>query len=108
MDNQTRNELLNYKDDAHQYMSSVVTNMPVAELSNIEFVYKLMNYSPYGALAQTFIIEAINHYSKTIADSTPRDDSSAFINPKTWHDLAVDIQKQLVEKYEPKPSSNQI
>jgi hypothetical protein len=68
-------------------------------ITNIEFVTNLMQFSEYGALAQSFIIEAIRYYSEAVSKSTPTDDGKSFISPVLWHKIAVDIKEKLEAKY---------
>ena len=60
------------------------------------FVLNLMNVSPFGALSQLFVMEAIRHYSTTVAanDPGPEDPNYHGIapSPQVWHKIAVDIR----------------
>jgi hypothetical protein len=68
---------------------------------NEEFVADLMKFSPYGALQQAFIIEAIRYYAEKVAATPePKDDATQFINPSIWHKIAIDIQERLKKQYE--------
>jgi hypothetical protein len=58
-----------------------------------------MNFSKYGDLCQSFIIEAIRYYSKMVSESTPKDNPNAIINPIIWHGIATDIYSRLAEQY---------
>lgn len=75
--------------------------MTAPRKTNIEMVADLMAVSPYGALSEVFVVEAIRHYSEQVASKTPVEDSKALINPVAWHGIAVDIQQRLKENYEP-------
>jgi hypothetical protein len=63
--------------------------------TNTQFVEKIMDFSPYGALSHMFIMEAIDRYSKACAEQ--RLEEGGFINPDAWQALAVWIQKELKE-----------
>lgn len=75
--------------------------MSTPRKTNIEMVADLMAVSPYGALAEAFIVEAIRYYSEQVAKQTPEENPSALISPVAWHGIAVDIQQRLKENYEP-------
>lgn len=71
------------------------------KLNNEEFIAHLMTVSPYGAMCQIFIIEAIRYYSERVSSQDiPADDPDALINPKAWHATAEDISRQMALKYE--------
>lgn len=75
--------------------------LPRLEKSNVMFVRELMEVSPYGALGEAFIIEAIRHYAGTIAATPPAEDKpEAFINPKTWQAIAKDVDQRMKARYE--------
>lgn len=67
--------------------------------TNVEFVTNLMEYSPHGALAQAFIVQAIRSYAEAVAKTTPVDDGKSFINPEAWHGVAVDIIARMDKFY---------
>jgi hypothetical protein len=83
-------------------MDNETEDAPKKELkTNETFVGELMMFSPYGALCQVFIIEAIRHYSEQVASQpVPADDGTGFISEKAWHGIAVDIQQRMKENYE--------
>ena len=66
--------------------------------SNVMKVRDLMEQSPYGALGQAFVIEAIRHYSEQVATSPAEqfeDNPKAFINPAVWQAIAKDVQERM-------------
>lgn len=67
-------------------------------MTNEEFMKDLMNYSPYGAMCQVFILEAVRYYSEMVKNSKPDPDkekmSKSFINPKLWRALATNINER--------------
>lgn len=84
-----------------------MSNLDMTDISmykittNEEMVADLMRFSPYGALGQIFIIEAIRFYSNLIAmRGEPEIDPSAMINPKIWYQTAVDVQSRMKAVYE--------
>lgn len=75
--------------------------LPRLRKSNVLFVRELMEESPHGSLGEAFIIEAIRYYSGAIATSPPApDDAKSFINPKTWQEIAKDVDQRMKERYE--------
>lgn len=72
----------------------------VKEMNNEEFLGFLMTTSPFGAMSQVFIIEAIRYYSDKVASQPkPEDDSTSVISPVLWHDVALDIKARFEAKY---------
>lgn len=70
------------------------------KLNNEEFIAFLMMYSPYGALCQVFIIEAIRKYSEMVAQQeNVKDDPDAIVNPVVWQGIANDIYEKHTMKY---------
>ena len=75
--------------------------MPLPKVipSNELFVRNLMQFSPYGALAEVFVIEAIRHYAGMIASTPkPEEKEHAIVNPRAWHDIAEDITNKINER----------
>jgi len=66
--------------------------------TNEGFILNIMNVSPYGGMCQAFIMEAIRHYSTTVAASAPGPEdpeSMAIVSPQLWHAIAVDIRDRI-------------
>ena len=79
-----------------------VNGEDIANPTNEEFIVWLMNYSPYGAMSQIVIVEAIRYYTEKVASQPePEDNPTVLLNPKTWHACCVDIQQKMKENYEP-------
>lgn len=76
--------------------------MPKRNETNVEFVQSLMEVSNYGALAQLFIIDAIDKWSKKVAevglDEVRRQMADSPISPDAWYGVAVEIQRKLKER----------
>ena len=68
--------------------------------TNSEFVDDLMNYSPHGALAQVFIMEAIRKYSEQVAEADPKIFEGGFIDGPAWQGVAKDILQRMKERGE--------
>lgn len=68
--------------------------------SNEDLVADLMTYSPYGALAQVFIMEAIQSKAEAVAKSVVDPDAAdSFINPVVWRNIAIDIKERCDKFY---------
>lgn len=65
----------------------------IKEMNNEEFLRFLMTSSPFGAMTQVFIIEAIRYYSEKVASQPAPSD-------ELWHDVATDIKARLDAKYD--------
>jgi len=69
--------------------------------TNVDFVTNLMEYSEFGALQQTFVIEAIRYYSeKVIANGKPKEDPNSFIDPSLWYEIARYTKSTVEARYE--------
>jgi hypothetical protein len=66
--------------------------------TNVDLVVELMNYCPYGALGQAFIIEAITHYCKQVKTANPIGPGH-LINSEAWHGMAQDYLQRIEEFY---------
>lgn len=63
--------------------------------TNEDLLHDLMNYSPFGALAQGFIMEAIMRRAETVAASKPEDyPPGSMFNPQAWIGVAADIKQR--------------
>jgi len=57
-----------------------------------------MNYSKYGAMAQVFIMVAIEDYAKMVLARDPAEDNNnSLISPTLWDNLARDILNRINE-----------
>lgn len=65
--------------------------------SNEELVIDLMNFSPYGALCQAFVMEAIQRYAKAVAAADAID--SDLVSGAAWKGIAVDIKARCDKFY---------
>lgn len=59
--------------------------------SNEDLVIDLMNFSPYGALCQGFVMEAIQRYARAVADAPPVD-MGDLVSGEAWKRVATDIR----------------
>lgn len=66
-------------------------------LTNIDFVTDLMSYSPVGALAQAFILEAIGRYAKQVCEAEPWPDD-VMVSFEAWQTCANHIAKKFEER----------
>ena len=91
-----------------------------ADWSNEEFMHDIMNYSPYGALCQPFIIQAIEEYCKIIiaekdeilkaAEKKRKENRKkgkiSIVNQEAWVGIAEDIHARIQEKYHTKTNTD--
>ena len=78
--------------------------------TNEDLVRDLMNYSPYGALCQPFIIQAIREYAKEVVDDEEnllkkeKEDEAngmiSIISTGSWIGIAKDIIERMDKFYE--------
>jgi len=87
-----------------------------ADWTNEDFMYDIMNFSPYGALCQPFIIQAIEEYCKIIiaekdeilkvAEKNRKKGKISIVNQEAWVGIAEDIHARIQEKYHTKTNTN--
>jgi hypothetical protein len=63
--------------------------------TNVEFVRDLMEFSPYGALVQAFVLEALSRYADQVADADPAQFDSALLSGHAWVGVARDIKAKI-------------
>lgn len=61
--------------------------------TNTEFVADLMNFSAHGALAQVFILTAIQKYADVCSER--RIDENCMVNPDAWQGVAREIRDKM-------------
>lgn len=72
---------------------SIATGEPK---TNLELVTELMEFSPAGALAQVFIIDAIYKHAKAVAQLDPATMSpNHFVSHEAWVKTAVHIKETM-------------
>jgi hypothetical protein len=62
---------------------------------NITFVRDLMNNSQYGALAQLFVLDALDKWSEMVAKTDPEKVDNGMISGHAWVGVAKEIQQKL-------------
>jgi hypothetical protein len=62
---------------------------------NISFVRDLMNHSKYGALAQLFVLDALDKWSEMVSKAEPASVDNAMINGHAWVGVAKEIKEKL-------------
>lgn len=71
--------------------------------TNVEFVRDLMEYSAFGALAQLFVIDALDKWAHKIGNMPVEELRKAFgensmVHPDAWHGVANEIAKKIRER----------
>lgn len=82
------------------------TSKSISEMTNEEFFSRLLNFSPFGALVQGFLIEAIASYCEAVIKEPVEDNPNAIISPVVWQNLAKDVLRQINEKYKEPENAN--
>lgn len=70
--------------------------------TNIEFLTDWMRFSRTGALAQCFVIQAIDYYAQAILrdqDKTRKEMADSMVNPEAWIAVAKEWQQKSQEQY---------
>lgn len=74
----------------------------MARKTNVQAVKSMMEYSNHGALAQVFIMTAIQKYAETVLKATPEQLASlekSFINPDVWQSVAKEVKQKLDDHF---------
>jgi hypothetical protein len=66
--------------------------------TNIQFVSDMMNNSKFGALAQLFVLDALDKWSKKISECEPAQVDTALISGAAWVGVAQEIQQKINER----------
>lgn len=64
--------------------------------NNVQFVKRLMEFSPQGALSQVFIIAAIERYAQEVSEAPPIE--HPLLNGEAWKACAENILSELAAK----------
>lgn len=67
--------------------------------TNIQVVNQMMEFSQHGALAQLFILQAIEKYADACIAAKPEEMENGFISGVAWQGVAKDLKRQLNEHY---------
>ena len=67
--------------------------------TNTDCIVELMEFSPTGALAQAFILEAIKRYARAVAAADPAKLDSDLLSGEAWVATAKYIVKELRAQY---------
>ena len=68
--------------------------MPTYE-TNTEFMDRIMNFCPHGALVQVFVIEALRQYSAAVADPEAYVPDTDVLSGQAWKNTAQWVHAQL-------------
>lgn|GEM_PF-1339404 len=69
------------------------------EMTNIDVVTQIMEFSRFGVLAQAFVMDALVKVSRSVAEATAEEIEvmrGGFIQPEAWQGVAREIQEKLV------------
>jgi hypothetical protein len=61
---------------------------------NVQFLTRIMNRCPQGALGQAFILEAISKYAENVAKSKPLPETG-LISGEAWKKTAEWVKQEL-------------
>ncbi|ARQ95419.1 hypothetical protein [Bradyrhizobium phage BDU-MI-1] len=63
--------------------------------TNVQFIRDLMEHSQYGALAQLFVLDALDKWSQQVAAASPADLDTPLVNGHAWVGVAKEIQEKI-------------
>lgn len=67
--------------------------------TNEQLVRRLMNFGPYGALSQVFIMQAIDAYAKAVVRAGPEKADTPFISGRAWVGTAAYLLDEMAKHY---------
>ena len=68
--------------------------------NNVQFVKTIMENSDYGAMKQSFVIAALDVYSRMcLTDKTKEVGFGGFISPDLWKAIAEEVRNELEDQY---------
>lgn len=67
--------------------------------TNVEVLTELMQFSRYGALAQVFVIDAIQKQARLAAAADPKKIDSPVVTGRAWVGVAIEIRDALDQHY---------
>ena len=68
--------------------------------TNVEAITEIMEFSRYGAMAQMFIIDALNKQARAVADAPPEafeGEGWEMVSGKAWQGVAREIADKLAK-----------
>jgi hypothetical protein len=84
--------------------------------NNEELIIDLMNFSPYGALCQAFIMQGLQEYCKQVIEDKEElledekkletEGKRPIVSTQAWIGIAEDITKRMDAFYEPNKKSS--
>ncbi|MXN30139.1 MULTISPECIES: hypothetical protein [Delftia] len=70
------------------------------QLTNVEFITELMEFSRYGPMVQAFVVHCLHTTAREIAEHPdPEKFGSALFDGQLWQDIAKDVLRQMDERY---------
>lgn len=82
------------------------------QLTNEDLIKNLMNYSPYGGLCQSFIMQGLREYAQYVIDNSKEilkneeelaiKGKMPIVSQKAWVGIAEDIVERIDMFYDPK------
>jgi hypothetical protein len=75
-----------------------VSNQVAKPETNVEFVTRIMEFCPKGALGQAFVIEAIARYAGQVA-AAPAFKDNDLLSGEAWKEIGVWLKGELDAKY---------
>lgn len=67
--------------------------------TNVEFMTRLMEYCPQGAIGQAFIIEALTHYCTVIREASDAECENGLLAPGLWKRVGSWMQSEIDNRY---------
>lgn len=67
--------------------------------TNDQFVNRIMNFNPHGALVQALVIEAIKRYADDVSAASAEELDTPFLSGAAWKAAGEWVKAELAKKY---------
>jgi hypothetical protein len=81
--------------------------MPRSKETNIQFIKRIMSFSPVGPFAQVFVLEAVARFAQLVATSPPTTAAGNMINGAMWQQTAEWMGKEIETHFQAVAGSGQ-
>ena len=66
---------------------------------NADLLQDIITFSPYGALSELFVMQAVQAYADEVLAADPATLDNALVSGQAWRNVAADIKRRCDEFY---------
>ena len=66
---------------------------------NADLLQDIITFSPYGALSELFVMQAVQAYADEVLAADPATLDNALVSGQVWRNVAADIKRRCDEFY---------